>query len=337
MTKKRIDRYFRRFLSLLPANTQTIIKGVISYLPGIYRFVDDTRSVSAEFCYSVWLRHLVHAHRSGLRTEPEVFLELGPGSSLGVGLCALLCGSTRHYALDVIPFAKLEQNLVIFDKLVDLFMRRVAIPSGNAFSTEVKPALPSYEFPSDVLTNERLARSLTAQRIEAIREALTRALDARPRLAENREIDIQYFAPWSDPSVVPAHSVDMVFSNTVLQCVEDLPRIYEAFSYWLKPGGCLSNNIDYSSYGATYEWNGHWACSSLAWRLMRGNRPYLLNRQPHSAHVQLTKKNGFRVVTELRTTTTQGITREQLAREFSWLSDEDLHTTGALIQAVKED
>ncbi|MGC8907398.1 MAG: hypothetical protein ACP5M0_08140 [Desulfomonilaceae bacterium] len=337
MTRKRIDRYFRRLLSVLPANAQTMVKGVISYLPGIYRFVDDTRSVSPEFCYSVWLRHLVLAHRSGLNTEPEVFLELGPGSSLGVGLCALLCGSKRHYALDAIPFAKLEQNLVILDRLIDLFMRRADIPSGNAFSTEVKPALPSYEFPREVLTDERLERCLTTQRIEAIRDALIRALSPRGPQAGHHEIDIQYFAPWSDPSVVPAHSVDMVLSNTVLQCVEDLPRVYEAFSYWLKPGGSLSNNIDYSSYGATTEWNGHWACSRLAWRLMRGNRPYLLNRQPHSVHVELTKKNGFRIVAELCTTTTQGITRKQLAKDFSWLSDDDLHTTGALIQAIKED
>ena len=337
VTRQRIDKYFRKILGVLPANTQTMIKGLISYVPGIYRFVDDTRSVSAEFCYSVWLRHLVLAHRSGLNTEPEVFLELGPGSSLGVGLCALLCGSKRHYALDAIPFAKLEQNLVILDRIIDLFTRRADIPSGNAFSTEVKPALPSYEFPKEVLPDERLNRTLTAPRIEAIRNALKRALGQHCGDTPAGDIDIRYFAPWSDASVVPKHSVDMALSNTVLQCVEDLPRVYDAFSYWLKPGGCLSNNIDYSSYGATTEWNGHWACSKLAWRLMRGNRPYLLNRQPHSVHVQLTKKSGFRVVAELRTTTTQGITRKQLAKEFAWLSDEDLYTTGALIQAVKED
>lgn len=336
MTRKRIDRYFRRLLRLFPANTQTMIKGLISYLPGIYHFVDDTRSVSPEFCYSVWLRHLVIAHQSGLNTTPEVFLELGPGSSLGVGLCAMLCGADRHYALDVIPFAKLDQNLMILDSLVELFMRRADIPSGNAFSTEVKPALPSYEFPRYILTDERLDKTLTKARLKAIQEALTRALGEPKTKVRENDIDIHYFAPWQDASVVPEHSVDMALSNTVLQCVEELPKVYEAFSYWIRKGGCLSNNIDYSSYGATTEWNGHWACSKLEWRLMRGNRLYLLNRQPHSVHVELTRKNGFRIVTEIRTSTEQGITRDKLAKEFTWLTDEDLSTTGALIQAVKD-
>jgi len=336
MTEKRIDKYFRRLLGLLPANTQTIIKGIISYVPGIYRFVDDTRSVSAEFCYSVWLRHLVIAHRKGLDTDPDVFLELGPGSSIGVGMCAMLCGAKRHYALDVIPFARLDQNLIIFDKLVELFMRREEIPSGSAFSTEVKPALASYEFPSDILTDDRLERGLAGERIQRIRDALKRALGGENSKSGEYDIDIHYFAPWADASVLPANSVDMALSNTVLQCVEDLPKVYEAFSYWLRPGGCLSNNIDYSSYGATTEWNGHWACSKLEWKLMRGNRLYLLNRQPHSIHVELTKRNGFRIVTEIRTSTTKGITRKHLAEDFSWLTDEDISTTGALIQAVKE-
>ncbi len=337
MTRKRIDKYFRRCLALFPAETQTIIKGILSYVPGIYHFVDDTRSVSAEFCYSIWLRHLVMAHRHGLNTAPNTFLELGPGSSLGVGLCAMLCGSNRHYALDVIPFAKLDQNLTVFDKLVEFFTRKADIPGPEAFSTEVKPELPSYEFPSDVITDERLDKCLTVHRIQAIKDALTRALKGEKSSHREYDVEIHYIAPWPDASVVPAHSVDMVLSNTVLQCVENLPKVYEAFSYWLRPGGYLSNNIDYSSYGATTEWNGHWACSKLEWKLMRGNRLYLLNRQPHSVHVELTKKNGFRIVTEVRTSTATGITRKELAKEFSWLTDEDLSTTGALIQAVKED
>ncbi len=335
MAKSRLDTYFRRALGLLPANTQTMLKGVISYLPGVYHYVDDTRSVSAEFCYSVWLRHLVLAAQHGLDTEPQVFLELGPGSSLGVGLCSLLCGARIHYALDAIPFAKLDHNLAVLENLVDLFEKRTDIPHGSVFATEVKPVLPSYGFPGHVLTEKRLRESLAKERIQAIRLALASALSDDTPTGHYSEISIKYFAPWSDPRVVPGQSVDMILSNTVLQCVEDLPAVYAAFDYWLKPGGVMSHNIDYSSYGATKEWNGHWACSRLEWRLMRGNRLYLLNRRPHSTHVDLTLRHGFRIATDLRTTTASGIRRDQLADDFRWLTEEDLHTNGALVQSVK--
>ena len=50
------------------------------------------------------------------------------------------------------------------------------------------------------------------------------------RQAERRcGIDIKYCAPWDDPAVIPRHSVDMILSNTVLQCVENLPAVYAAF------------------------------------------------------------------------------------------------------------
>jgi len=335
MAKSRIDTYFRRGLGLLPANTQTMLKGLISYIPGVYRYVDDTRSASAEFCYSVWLRHLVLAEKHGLDTNPEAFLELGPGTSLGVGLCSLLGGSRIHYALDAIPFAKLDYNLAVLAKLVELFEKRADIPHGDFFATEVNPALSSYAFPHHLLTEERLRNSLTTERVSAIRSALKTALSGKAQAERNCGIDIKYYAPWDDPAVIPGHGVDMILSNTVMQCVEDLPGVYGAFADWLKPGGVMSHNIDYSSYGATKEWNGHWACSRLEWRLMKGNRLYLLNRQPHSTHVELTLKNGFRIVADMCTTTTEGIRRDQLADDFQWLSEQDLHTTGSLIQSAK--
>ena len=53
---------------------------------------------SARYCYAVWLRHLIHVRRCGLRGIPETVAELGPGGSIGCGLAALLSGCARYYA-----------------------------------------------------------------------------------------------------------------------------------------------------------------------------------------------------------------------------------------------
>ncbi len=77
---------------------------------------------SARYCYATWLHHLVCADRQGLNNCPEAVAEIGPGSSLGVGLAALISGSHKYYALDDVQHATRGTNLKVFDELVRLFM-----------------------------------------------------------------------------------------------------------------------------------------------------------------------------------------------------------------------
>ncbi len=333
---KKVVHYFRQKLSLLPPNYQTIVKGLLSYVPGVYSFVDQTRSASARFCYTVWLRHLVTAWEcGGLRACPNSLLELGPGSSFGVGLAAILSGANKYYALDAIKFADLTVNLDTLDELVRLFSERATIPHGSEFSTEVRPPLKSYEFPSHILDDDHLKKALDPERIRLIRQALERVF-AGESDPDDSPIRFFYMAPWQDHKVLPEGIVDMILSNTVLQCVENLEQVYESFSYWLKDGGFMTHNIDFSSYGATKDWNGHWACSKIEWSLMKGKRLYLLNRAPYSSHVKLLKNQGFEIVCDVKFENRSGITRKDLADEFKNMSEDDLYTSGAILQAVKK-
>ncbi len=62
-------------------NIRQIAKGIISYIPGLYNpaLKGTTGGTnSARYCYSVWLRHLVHAYKNGFSTQPTVVAELGP-------------------------------------------------------------------------------------------------------------------------------------------------------------------------------------------------------------------------------------------------------------------
>ena len=88
-------------------------------------------------------------------------------------------------------------------------------------------------------------------------------------------------------------SVDMLYSQAVLEHVDDLPGTYRAMRLWVKNGGMLSHSIDFRCHSTANDWNGHWQYSDRIWRLIRGKRSYLLNREAYSAHVDLLKDNGF--------------------------------------------
>ncbi|MGC8605873.1 MAG: hypothetical protein ACP5VS_19580, partial [Desulfomonilaceae bacterium] len=258
----------------------------------------------------------------------------GPGSSFGVGLAAMLTGINQYYALDAIKFTDLKTNLQTLDELVQLFQDRAPIPHGDEFTTEVRPPLKTYDFPTHILDDGHLKKCLSLERVQLIKEALKNAFSGSDQ-KQNLKIGIFYIAPWSDRTVLPQSCADMILSNTVLQCVDNLKDIYESFDYWLTPGGFMSHNIDFSSYGATKEWNGHWASSKLEWALMRGKRPYLINREPYSKHLRLLEQLGFNVVCDIKFTSKSGIQREELAEEFKNLSDDDLYTSGVMLQVTK--
>ena len=72
--------------------------GAATFVPGVRGLLVSAKeafglggAVSARYCYSVWLRHVVLLAQNGLWKYPKSVAELGPGDSLGVGFCALLC------------------------------------------------------------------------------------------------------------------------------------------------------------------------------------------------------------------------------------------------------
>ncbi len=305
-----------------------VVRGLATWIPGARRlFARGTGgSNNPRYCYSVWLRHLAMAHQSGLNTEPLTVAELGPGDSLGLGLCAVLSGSNRYFALDVVTHAQPERNLAMLDALVGLFARRTPIPDEAEFPG-VTPRLTCYDFPSSVLSENRLTAALAADRLGRIRAAL------RGEPADG--LEIRYVSPWYDPRVVQEGTVDLVLSQAVLEHVEDLRHAYTAMGRWLRPGGVMSACIDFRSHSYAREWNGHWAYSEAMWWVIRGNRPFLINREPLSTHRRLLAESGFTIVYEQKHPGPSGLPREQLASRFRSMSDEDLSTQSVFVQAVK--
>ena len=311
---------------------RALLKGIASYIPFFYKQITTPGTggtISARYCYTVWLRHLCVAHYNNLSTWPNVIAELGPGDSLGIGLAALISGVNKYYAFDVVKHSNNKRNLDIFYKLLELFKKHEKIPDDSEFP-RVYPRLKSYDFPSHFLTEERLNIALEPSRIEAIIKALS---DLEHPV--DSDIEISYLAPWYDSEILKESSIDMIYSQAVLEHVDDLDFTYKTMFHWLKPNGFISHLIDFKSHGTSREWNGHWTYSDFMWKLIIGKRPYLLNRLPLETHISLLKEVGFEIVCEDKLKSPCHFQRSCLAQKFKGISDEDLSTSVAFIQAIK--
>jgi hypothetical protein len=306
---------------------KAILSGMMTYVPG-YEYMRQTGgTISAKYCYSVWLRHLILASKNGIlkKTLPRVVAELGPGDSIGIGLSALLSCAEKYHALDVVSYAKVNQNLTIFDELVHLFQNREPVP-GEAEFSKMNPKLNSYEFPHYILNEKLLRVALQPERVARIRRSIEKPEDPYSM--------IQYTVPWDDPKVIDSNSIDMLYSQAVLEHVNDLPSAYKAMRAWVKPSGFISHQIDFGCHKKADTWNGHYTYSDIAWKLVVGKRPYLLNRETHSTHIQLLQQNGFKVVFDGVICSPSKLQRNQLARKFRDKSDDDLSIRGAFILAL---
>jgi hypothetical protein len=309
-----------------------IVIGLATYVPGFYRAFSKTGGTnSARYCYTVWLRHLIAAHERGLCSEtPRHVAELGPGDSLGIGMAALLSGSESYHALDIVAYSHPSRNLRIFSELVELFHRRADLPGEEEFPL-VSPRLNSYKFPSHILSVDHVDEALSAPRLQHLRDAISGAKSS-PLLS--------YIVPWHEARGLEklSHGLafDMIFSQATLEHVDDLSMTYAMLYQWLKPGGFMSHDIDFTSHGTHIHFNGHYTYPPFVWKLIRGRRAYLVNRQPPSTHWDLMRRCNFQIVhTEYRTGTSR-ISREKLPSEFRAMSDEDLCISSAFVQAVKQ-
>jgi hypothetical protein len=185
-----------------------VAKGLATMVPGLYRLVARGNvggTASADYCYTVWMKHLSYLWESGMRAIPPAIAELGPGESLGVGIAWLLSGASRFYAFDVVAYSNTEESLRVLDELVDRFRRRAPDSIGGwpDFHRLLGPGL----FPAHILSDAHLARALAPARVEAIREAI------RNPLRSSGDFTVRYVAPWTDADVLPAASVDMIYSQ----------------------------------------------------------------------------------------------------------------------------
>lgn len=311
-------------------NAATFVPGVAE-IPVIKRMVANRvigtgGTNSARYCYSVWLRHLTLAAHSRQSTAPQSIAELGPGDSLGIGLAALLSGAGRYLAFDVVEHANALTNATVFEELIELFASKADIPDDQEFPL-INPRLEDYRFPARVLDTQRLKTCLLPERLQRIRDSL--------RDCASDDSLIQYRAPWFSEQVIERDSIDLVFSQAVLEHVDDLSAVYRSMHAWLAPSGLMSHQVDLTCHGWAHEWNGHWAHSDAMWKLIRGRDSWLINREPKSTHLRMLEESGFRLLYCDSFRQPNTLPNRSLARRFKHLSEDDLTTSGFFFQAAK--
>ena len=311
-------------------NPRIILGGLKSYLLPVRlsTYTGTGGTTTGAYCYSVWMRHLSIIDRYVHPFRPGVVVELGPGDSIGLGLAALLTGAESYHGLDVLEHASVQTNERVFDELIELFRRRAPIPDEGAFP-QLLPHLPSYSYPTRLLDEATLSERLSESYVSRLRAAIR-----NPGAGSS----IHYSCPWSAQSVA-SRSADLVISQAALQEMDhvpsrdDLRNNMEAIASYLKPGGVMSHQIDFSGPGGA-EWNHHWTYGSFSWKLIRGKRPYYVNRAPLSEYLRLFDLVGCNVV-GVDLAAREGLSRDRLASPFKNLPDADLRTRAALVVAVK--
>lgn len=306
-----------------------LTRGLISYLPGFNHpiFTKTGGTSSARYCYSVWLRHLAMAEEyRSLEQMPKIVAELGPGDSLGMGLCALLSGVEKYYAFDVVKYANSPKNLEIFEELVNLFKNKRPIPDDKEFPL-VKPYLDNHSFPDKILTDDLLKAALKEERLNMILDSI--------KNPESKDSVITYQVPWNDSSVIQKNSVDMIFSQATLEHIDKIEEAYKTMFDWLRLDGFMSHQIDLKCHGMSSNWNGHWTYSDLKWKLFRGKREWLLNRLACSDHLKIITTCGFKIIQTVKIEQQNHLKKSRIAKKFKHLTDKDLETSGIFILAKK--
>ncbi|GKS58324.1 hypothetical protein YTPLAS18_18510 [Nitrospira sp.] len=278
-------------------------------------------SDSARYCYSVWLRHLIILDRCGFNIKGTRIGELGPGDTLGMGLAALLSGASEYVGLDIIPYSAKADLEKMFDALLLMYSQKEPIPDDIEFPL-IRPRMESYEFPSYLIDWPGFFI-----RAEEIRNQVRAGVNSAPLLG--------YRAPWTSSSHIAEASLDLIFSQAVLEHVDALDDTYRTMFAWLKPGGYASHVIDFKAHGRSPFWNGHWAYSDWQWKLVRGKREFLLNREPISTHLAHAKRAGFEVRLVTRDQTTHGLQASALSSRFQRIDAVDAQTSEVLLVLQK--
>jgi len=259
-----------------------VLLGVVSLVSPGAASTGTGGTDSARYCYSVWLRHVVRLGQAGLWNRPERVAELGPGDSIGTGLAALLTGASVYTGLDVVPYTDMKRSLPILDELAELVGKQEPIPDDSEFP-EVWPKLDSYAFPHTLLNTR-------ATDVKQSHQMISKDIQQ-----DDASGSVRYHAPLHLRESDLQNQIELLWSQAVMEHVDDLERTYRAMSQWLTPGGIGSHVIDFRAHALSTQWDGHHMYPDWLLRVARGSRAYLLNREPLTRHIEELQANGFRI------------------------------------------
>lgn len=316
---------------------QKNIEGLISYLPWIYKLLKKTEiagvagsTSNADYCYNVFWRHVANAEAANvnlLKAENcKTLLELGPGGSMGVGLCGLLSGYERYIGVDVVPFAdNVHRNLQVYDELVEMFKQ--GAPLNCKYS--IWPDCSDLEYPIDKIKKLFDEGFLEDVRIQNIRQTV------HGNYFENKGIRIDYYNPQQALLFVEKDSCDWVFSQAVLEHVTSIDDVHSFVYGSLNADRVCSHTIDFKAHGMSIYDNGHYRWSPFFWKFLNGRRVLLSNRRMPSEHIKILEDLGMEVIKNDLRYVRKELPKRKIHKTFSAFSEGDILTSSSFILAKK--
>ncbi|MEK7118128.1 MAG: hypothetical protein AAB869_00805, partial [Patescibacteria group bacterium] len=147
---------------------------------------------------------------------------------------------------------------------------------------------------------------------------------------------INYSVPWDTATAIKEHqrSIDLIISSAALEHVDDTAHTYYATNELLRDVGVIASSIDFKCHDTSGLRNGQWAYSDIEWRIIRGKSKYLINRWPHSWHIEEMKKY-FQIIHDDVYFHPNYLGRKDLAQKFSNIPDKELTIAEAFIIGKK--
>lgn len=276
------------------------VKDRISTIPPQYEDV--------EYSLSVTRQHVGALKECGLDTlKDRVIVEIGPGGNLGNALILAVAGAQRVYCVDNYRHVDFQSRLASFyRRLVD----RILDDPSAALSGVM-----------DSVSTERIRAALD--------DVITCGADT---IAFNEE-RIRYLAPCEAEAIpLPDASVDVVFSQAVLEHVRQPAQVCREFARVLRPGGWTSHVIDLRD---------HFDASGLQmlryprwlWELMSSHSHGHVNRARAPHFESYFRDSGFEL---LRSDATEKLPNAsallgRVDEEFSGLSVDQLAIVGLAV------
>ena len=106
-----------------------IIRSIISYLPILKRLLrkSGTSPVDGHYYYNIYNSHKQKLLEAGFVFPSKIIAEIGPGDSLGVGMCAILDGFEKYYAFDIISHSDLTKNIKVLNDLKQYYADKIEL------------------------------------------------------------------------------------------------------------------------------------------------------------------------------------------------------------------
>lgn len=131
-------------------NLRKLTRGIISYIPVLKSIIPSTGtggSNDAEYCLNTYSKHKDILINNGCKNPFNTIGEIGPGDSVGIGLCALLDGARLYYGLDAIRHTNIHANIQILEELIDLFkIKNIDIALPPPKKRGIALGYPKYEY-----------------------------------------------------------------------------------------------------------------------------------------------------------------------------------------------